>query len=372
MSSKQKYVTIGPTSGLYEHKAVPMENEDIPVYLQDELLSLGGIVNGILQGGAFPPESIMPQRWREGMIIYFKQAVEPDGGGVVHIDSAGLWLYREGAWWKIVDDPSVLGFSLFVYGITSTESSPWKPVDGDELPPLANPIDPGEEVVWSLTPPTKSDKAFYIWASAMTSVDGRGKREWDNPVIWSAGVLDGIKGDAGADASMISEDLIGDVTTVKEYPISSLEATTSTYDTVVLQFAVGTASGKDRTLVLDAMELEAYSEGDSGIIATKAQLTATWTSTTYTTRTIAAEGQRRGPRLFPDRNKGYVGFVITIPAGVTGVVTVRHIGTNNESIAGVGGRGLLLGSLATIYFAGEDLTSASIQIQNGPPMIEET
>jgi hypothetical protein len=82
MSSKQKYATLGPTSGSYEHRAVPQEAKDIPVYLQDEFLSLGGIVNGILEGGAFPPTSILPQRWREGMIIYFKQAVEADPEGL--------------------------------------------------------------------------------------------------------------------------------------------------------------------------------------------------------------------------------------------------------------------------------------------------
>lgn len=190
MSSKEKFVTLGPANGLYEHKSVPKEDVDIPSFLQDEFLSLGGIVNGILEGGAFPPYSEMPRRWREGMLIYFQAAVEPEGDQFQHITSAGIWLYRDGRWWKVIDDPSVLEFSVFVYARTADNNAPSAPTNGTPMPP-----DP--QGVWFLTPPEKDSKAEWIWASAMSSIDVDGFRTWETPVVWSAGVVDGDQGEGG-------------------------------------------------------------------------------------------------------------------------------------------------------------------------------
>lgn len=100
MSNRGEFVGIGPTSGNYIPSPVPSEQKDLPVYVNDELLRMGGTLNGILEGGALPPHSKLPKRVREGMIMNFSQDV---GGGV---DSSGVWLYKKDKWWKLIDDPS--------------------------------------------------------------------------------------------------------------------------------------------------------------------------------------------------------------------------------------------------------------------------
>lgn len=183
MSSKEKFVTLGPANGNYQHKSVPAEDQDVPAYLQDEFLAVGGIINGILEGGAFPPYSVMPQRWREGMMIYFSQAVLPD------IGSAGIWLYRKAQWWKIVDDPSTIIGSRTVYQLTLTNVQPLTPPPGPEFPPIG----------WVELPPVKGDKSEFIWSTTLKDYDDdTGVGTWSDPTIWSGGVIDGEDGLPGA------------------------------------------------------------------------------------------------------------------------------------------------------------------------------
>ena len=102
MSNRGEFVGTAPDSGNYIPSPVPAEQEDLPVYVNDELLRLGGTVNGMLEGGTLPPHSSLPKRYREGMIMNFSGAV---GDGV---DSSGVWLYKNAKWWKLIDDPSVI------------------------------------------------------------------------------------------------------------------------------------------------------------------------------------------------------------------------------------------------------------------------
>lgn len=107
MSNRGDFVGTAPNSGNYIPAPVPANKEDLPVYVNDELLRLGGTVNGVLEGGALPPHSKLPKRYKEGMIMNFSEAV---GDGV---DSSGVWLYKKAKWWKLIDDPTAITEEIY-------------------------------------------------------------------------------------------------------------------------------------------------------------------------------------------------------------------------------------------------------------------
>ncbi len=107
MSNRGEFVGTAPTSGNYIPAPTPAEQEDLPVYINDELLRLGGVVNGVLEGGSLPPHSELPKRYKEGMIMNFSSAV---GDGV---DSSGVWLYKKAKWWKLIDDPTTITDEIY-------------------------------------------------------------------------------------------------------------------------------------------------------------------------------------------------------------------------------------------------------------------
>ncbi|WNC74050.1 hypothetical protein RGQ13_08660 [Thalassotalea psychrophila] len=180
MSSREEYISIGPSNGNYEHKSVPAQDQDIPAFLSDEFLQLGSIVNGILEGGAFPPQTEMPKRYREGMMFFFSQPIEPTNETT--ITSAGVWLYRNKKWWKVIDDPSSIEGVTLAYRLTTDETSPSTPPDGVDYPPTN----------WEQYPPVKGPKTDWIWVSSQTSIAEDGTRTWSSPTPWSAGVTDGV------------------------------------------------------------------------------------------------------------------------------------------------------------------------------------
>lgn len=94
MSSRGQFVGSGPDSGIYQPAPVPSTLEDLPPFLSDEFLKIAGLINGILEGGAFPPQSELPKRVFNGRMVYFTKAITPD------ITNAGLWIYLDG--WKLV------------------------------------------------------------------------------------------------------------------------------------------------------------------------------------------------------------------------------------------------------------------------------
>ncbi len=183
MSSRGSLIGNTPASGLYEAPVTPQDPEDLPVYVSDELLHLGGIVNGVLEGGAFPPTAKMPQRWREGMMIYFTTALEDrykDTNDII-IRGAGVWLYRKGRWWKIIDDPSEVVRGVYVFQ-TGDESPPPSPGITLENPPTG----------WTEEPQVK-DRDEWIWACPLLRYDSEtGEYEWGIPVAWSTGVVDAL------------------------------------------------------------------------------------------------------------------------------------------------------------------------------------
>lgn len=107
MSNRGDFVGTAPDSGIYVPSPTPAEQEDLPVYINDELLRVGGIVNGVLEGGALPPHSKLPKRYKEGMIMNFSKDV---GDGV---DSSGVWLYKNSKWWKLIDDPTTITDEIY-------------------------------------------------------------------------------------------------------------------------------------------------------------------------------------------------------------------------------------------------------------------
>lgn len=182
MSNRGDFVGSAPTSGNYIPTPVPDKQDDLPVYVNDELLRLGGVVNGMLEGGALPPHSELPKRYREGMIMNFSKGV---GNGV---DSSGVWLYKNKKWWKLIDDPTTIAGLNFIYKLTTTSTAPSKPPTSG-LPPTG----------WETSPPTKNDKGDYIWVCSSTSFDElTGMYEWSQPTIFSAGVVDGSEGSTGS------------------------------------------------------------------------------------------------------------------------------------------------------------------------------
>ncbi|AII27498.1 hypothetical protein Q21_gp19 [Vibrio phage VPp1] len=194
MSSRADMIGSGPSSGHYQAGPTPTEEKSMPTYINDELLALGGIVNGILEGGAFPPQGKMPVRWREGMMMYFTEPLDDvynvgQYKGQKIITSAGVWLYRRERWWKIVDDPSNVIGAVFAYRLTADGTPPSTP------PPSSYPPSG-----WEDTAPVKNSKSEWIWISMAAAYDeNTDTYTWNQPTPFSAGVEDGIDGQDGSD-----------------------------------------------------------------------------------------------------------------------------------------------------------------------------
>ncbi|AUG88489.1 tail fiber protein [Vibrio phage Vp_R1] len=203
MSSRGQFIGSGADAGIYQPRPVPAESDQLATYINDELLQLGGRFNEVLEGGAFPPSSEMPQRWKDGQMVYFTKALDdtyPNGPykGQKIVPSPGVYLYKdgrevgdpepedgsvEGRWWKIIDDPSSIQTQRFVYQF-GNETTPETPPRGPGNPPTG----------WELSPPKKDNKGQYIWASEQLSVTEDLIYEWGDPIIWSGGVADGGEG----------------------------------------------------------------------------------------------------------------------------------------------------------------------------------
>ncbi len=201
MSSRGQFVGSGPVAGIYQPTPVPREEKDLPAYVNDELLSLGGRLNSVFEGGAFPPQSEMPKRWRDGMMIYFTQPLDdtyPTTGDKI-ITSSGIWLFKRGKWWKIIDDPTDIVGGLTYYCILPDNNPPTTPETGTSLPPIS----PG--FTWEEIPPVKPDKSYWIFSTTVSGTvedNGETSYSWSIPTIWSAGVVDGNTGAPGRDGSV--------------------------------------------------------------------------------------------------------------------------------------------------------------------------
>ncbi|WPH64822.1 hypothetical protein [Vibrio phage vB_VpaP_SJSY21] len=202
MSSRGQFIGSGADAGIYQPRPVPAESDQLATYINDELLQLGGRFNEVLEGGAFPPSSVLPKRWKDGQMVYFTKKLEdtyPNGPhkGRKVIPTPGVYVYKdgreigdpepadgsvEGKWWKMIDDPSEIDSQRFVFQL-GDENKPDKPEDGYAYPPN----------LWSISPPEKTNKVQFIWASEQLSVVD-GYYEWGEPIMWSAGVYDGSEG----------------------------------------------------------------------------------------------------------------------------------------------------------------------------------
>lgn len=206
MSSRGNFLGTGPASGVYTPKPTPQQAEDMPIYINDELLDLGGRLNNVLEGGAFPPQSQLPKRVKDGMMIYFTQPIKNS-----EITSAGIWLYKKGRWWKIIDDPSAISQNLTVYKkFPKGSPRPSKP-PADKY--LEADLDG-----WSYIPP-ESDIINDRWMSvanwAVTNPDDP-KVEWSNPIMFNT---DGASGQPGEDGYSIGFRYIASTIkpTIKDY-----------------------------------------------------------------------------------------------------------------------------------------------------------
>lgn len=89
--------------GRYTPQPTPSSAEQMPVYLNDEFLNLGGLLNNLLGGGLFTPRSEVPERIKEGVCLLFTDKVVKDG--VTIIPTPGLYLYFKDAWRNIPFTP---------------------------------------------------------------------------------------------------------------------------------------------------------------------------------------------------------------------------------------------------------------------------
>lgn len=195
MSSRGSLVGSGPQSGIYQPRPTPPNPEDIPVYISDELLSLGGRINNVLEGGAFPPQSELPKRFREGMMIFFtnpvknplykKSLFEKSSEPEYTITSSGVWLYKGKKWWKIIDDPSALVQTLTVYKTLPK---------GDSVPPKppANKFLESDLEGWGYVPsPSSPTTDQWMSVAASAEVGEPVNVSWSEPIRFNA------QGDAG-------------------------------------------------------------------------------------------------------------------------------------------------------------------------------
>ncbi len=202
MSSRGDLVGSGPQSGVYQPRPTPASAEEMPVYISDELLSLGGRLNNVLEGGAFPPQSELPKRYREGMMIYFTQPVKnPMYKGVLDKDqpeytitAAGIWLYKGNRWWKIIDDPTALVRTLTVYlSVAKGSDVPSKPPANKYLEEDLN--------GWKYSPSTSSpDKDQWMCVAPSSSLGDPISVEWGEPILFNS---QGDAGQPGADGYSI-------------------------------------------------------------------------------------------------------------------------------------------------------------------------
>lgn len=174
MSSRGDFIGAGPQAGVYRSRPVPANGEDIPVYINDELLSLGGKLNNIIEGGAFPPQSELPKRVRNGMMMYFVQAIPK-----TDITDAGIWMYKEGKWYQLIDDPVALTRTLQVY-----QSTP-KGAGAPRKPP-ANKHKEEELNGWSYTPSTPTDIITQWMSIAPNAFVGTPPQvSWSEPIVFN-------------------------------------------------------------------------------------------------------------------------------------------------------------------------------------------
>ena len=190
MSSRGTFLGTGPSSGVYTPKPTPQQPEDMPIYINDELLDLGGRLNNILEGGAFPPQSQLPKRVKDGMMIYFTQPIKGSD-----ISSAGVWLYKKSRWWKIIDDPSAVSQNLSVYKkFPKGSTRPPKPPTNKYLEADLN--------GWSYVPAAndpENDQWLSVATWAVTDPDNP-KVDWSEPIMFNT---EGTAGQPGADGYSI-------------------------------------------------------------------------------------------------------------------------------------------------------------------------
>lgn len=79
----------------YNQLPIPSEPEQLPVFLNDELLKMGTLLNSLLEGSVFPPASVLPKRTVDGMVKFF---VGNLGTGVT---TTGLYIFYGKSWHPI-------------------------------------------------------------------------------------------------------------------------------------------------------------------------------------------------------------------------------------------------------------------------------
>lgn len=188
MSSRGGFLGAGPNAGVYTPRPVPSNQEDIPSYINDELLSLGGKLNNIVEGGVFPPQTAMPKRYKEGMVMYFANTIEEKG-----ITEPGVWLYKNNKWFKVIDNPDALSRNLQVYKLENKDVTPTKPP--------ANKYKEGDLKGWVYTPPYETgDKVAWTSIANDAYIGDNPKVKWSDPVVFNS------KGEDGSGFKVIVND----------------------------------------------------------------------------------------------------------------------------------------------------------------------
>lgn len=194
MALQTNYGSRAMKDRVYTPRPLPTNTEDFNAYFADEFSYLGGFIDKMLSGQSIPYRSELPARVKDGMVIYFKDAIRDLQTTDVNkyiIPSPGLYVFKGvfdeskpvggasepvlkgGEWLRLIEDPESLRRNLTVYtSVLKTASAPAKPPQDK--------YKEGEISPWSyIIPAEQSDRQVYS-SSAIDAVVG------DAPsVTWS-------------------------------------------------------------------------------------------------------------------------------------------------------------------------------------------
>jgi len=89
MSGRNEFAGISPSHTNTELDLVPIKIEDLPVYLDKQFTVVIRSLNSIMHGGAYTPQSMIPEKLIDSDIYYFPFAI-----AATDITSGGLWQWN--------------------------------------------------------------------------------------------------------------------------------------------------------------------------------------------------------------------------------------------------------------------------------------
>jgi hypothetical protein len=89
MTARKSFIGLSPSHTRMELDIVPTEPEQLSVYLDKQFTVVVRSLNSMMSGGAYTPQSMLPEKLRDGDIYYFPFAI-----AATDIVSGGLWQWN--------------------------------------------------------------------------------------------------------------------------------------------------------------------------------------------------------------------------------------------------------------------------------------